>query len=769
MKLLNQSWSTLSGLQLSGALSLPVIMIGYYLGQHYSSLTGFSQIILGNIGLFSLALFYLRTIHHRKGLTIELAETLFGKSGTFICAAGLVLSLMGWSAIQLHLLAAATHQPVVTVLLAASSIYYLTSKDLSFLGRLNVIILPFLVASLSYLLFSLPEQKALPVFLGNESFKRGLVLVMIAGSGLVFDLPTFFRHAATAKDALISIVLLFLIALPLIEGLGIYLALHKLNQASWINSLIQSFSLPTLSFLLLSGLFSSCLNLYSATMTITRLFGLSYSKVLLALSCTSALFALINLEQHFSPFLEMMNLNAEIITLMILIYVGFEGKRMPEPASAQKRWYQTIFIIVLTYAGGAQLLKFSLFNDLFVDLAFLSCLMMGSYCALLGLQKRLKHSREIPKLNDRQQASPETLLTRKDCCDAVSQLNKDNLATLSLGATLLGSGGGGDPSILYGPLHYLLNKNGPVKIIQQDNLPQDALVVPLALIGAPLISLERLPNSIMFLELLNAIRKNNPGRKLVLMPAEIGGCNALTPFMLAAQTGLAVLDADLIGRAFPKLQMCKPAVLGKHQQITYLASPFGNCTSFETSCLNNLETKAREITIQYGSSAVIATFLFEAKEHSDYLIPDSLTRALQLGHLLQNASRDRAHFAELTQARKIGEGILTEICHSLEDGFLTGYALIKMATQTIQVFYQNEYLLVQEEHQEKILAASPELITLLESRSGQPLTSESLRYGLRVEVFALPAPDFWNEPRAYAEVNIDVFGLRYTQRGQAYV
>jgi DUF917 family protein len=342
----------------------------------------------------------------------------------------------------------------------------------------------------------------------------------------------------------------------------------------------------------------------------------------------------------------------------------------------------------------------------------------------------------------------------------MKQLDCDNLMTLSLGASLLGSGGGGDPGILYGHLHYLLKKNGPVTILQPADLPPEALVLPLALIGAPLISLERIPNSTQFIELLKEVRKNYPDRELVLMPAEIGGCNALTPFMLAVQTGLPVLDADLIGRAFPKLQMSKPAVMGKSRQISFLASPFGDCVRFETSCLGSLEARARETTVQFGCSAVIASFLFNAQDQDDYIIAGSLSRAMNLGRLLQTYSLDLSSFASATQAQKMGSGILCEVRQGIEDGFLTGYAEIKQADRKLRVYYQNEYLLVRQSGESAVnVAESPELITLLESRSGLPLASESLRFGLKVEVLALPAPDFWLEPRAYAQVNLQAFGL----------
>ena len=55
--------------------------------------------------------------------------------------------------------------------------------------------------------------------------------------------------------------------------------------------------------------------------------------------------------------------------------------------------------------------------------------------------------------------------------------------------------------------------------------------------------------------LLQTIEEKLLRKPTVLMAAEIGGANAFTPLLAAAKTGLPILDADMIGRAFPELQM----------------------------------------------------------------------------------------------------------------------------------------------------------------------------------------------------------------------
>lgn len=60
---------------------------------------------------------------------------------------------------------------------------------------------------------------------------------------------------------------------------------------------------------------------------------------------------------------------------------------------------------------------------------------------------------------------------------------------------------------------------------------------------------------------------------------------------------------------------------------------------------------------------------------------------------------------------------------------------------------------------EKILATPPEIISVLDAATGEAITSDSLRYGLRVTLISLPAPEIWTTPKGLALVGPGRFGL----------
>ena len=62
-------------------------------------------------------------------------------------------------------------------------------------------------------------------------------------------------------------------------------------------------------------------------------------------------------------------------------------------------------------------------------------------------------------------------------------LNNEDLECMSLGAAILGSGGGGSPSYNLMIAQHMINTYGPVQMLEIDDLKHDDLVVPVAFMG----------------------------------------------------------------------------------------------------------------------------------------------------------------------------------------------------------------------------------------------------------------------------------------------
>src|SRR3954463_6577867 len=80
----------------------------------------------------------------------------------------------------------------------------------------------------------------------------------------------------------------------------------------------------------------------------------------------------------------------------------------------------------------------------------------------------------------------------------------EDLDDIAIGGAIMGTGGGGDPYVGKLMAQQAIRKHGPVKIIDVEELADDALVVPVCMMGAPTGMTEKLPQGE---ELINAFRQ----------------------------------------------------------------------------------------------------------------------------------------------------------------------------------------------------------------------------------------------------------------------
>lgn len=332
----------------------------------------------------------------------------------------------------------------------------------------------------------------------------------------------------------------------------------------------------------------------------------------------------------------------------------------------------------------------------------------------------------------------------------MKKLKFADLELLKLGATILGSGGGGDPKPELMRTIECVERHGLPTIIDVDELSDDDLVVPIAFMGAPLVSIEKLASGKETEAILAAITKYYGKAPSALVPAEIGGSNAFVPLALSSLTNFPVVDADTIGRAFPELHMSACALYGINASPTFLADSLGNTAIVTANSPNRVEKLCRALTESMGSSVAVALYLLTGKEAKGALVRGSISYAIELGKMLQDGS---------LACKRIASGIIQDIEQDIQGGFLTGKVMI----QNFQIDFQNEYLRVSENGFP--LVTTPDIIAILEKETQVPLPVEQLKYGLSVEVIALPAPKVWQSKEALEIVGPRAFGYDSEYRG----
>ncbi len=344
-------------------------------------------------------------------------------------------------------------------------------------------------------------------------------------------------------------------------------------------------------------------------------------------------------------------------------------------------------------------------------------------------------------------------------------VDEGRLEHIAIGAGILGTGGGGNP--YYGKLHArrLVRDGAVIEVVPPDEVPDDALVVSVGTMGAPTVGVERIGRGDEPLVALRAL-EHHLGRKAThIIPSEIGGGNSTKPMVIAAMAGLPVVDGDAMGRAFPELQMDTFSIYGVPITPAALADIYHNVTLFPyLKDALTLERYARAVTIQMGGSAGYAFPGMSGAEMKRTAIPLTLTLADEIGRTVISARSEHTdpvqRVLDVTGGRALFTGKVTDVQRRMAAGFARGSLEIEgtgdSRGMTMGIDFQNENLIARTGNE--IIAVVPDLICIVDQETAEPVTTEVLRYGLRVAVIGIPAPEMLKTPEALAVVGPAAFG-----------
>ena len=106
------------------------------------------------------------------------------------------------------------------------------------------------------------------------------------------------------------------------------------------------------------------------------------------------------------------------------------------------------------------------------------------------------------------------------------------------------------------------------------------------------------------------------------------------------------------------------------------------------------------------------------------------------------------------------EGKVVDVNRRLARGFAVGRATLQGLGgdngATLHIDLQNENLIALRDGEPA--ATVPDLITVLDAESGEPITTETLRYGFRVVVIGMPCAAAWRDAAGLALVGPRAFG-----------
>ena len=225
---------------------------------------------------------------------------------------------------------------------------------------------------------------------------------------------------------------------------------------------------------------------------------------------------------------------------------------------------------------------------------------------------------------------------------------------------------------------------------------------------------------------------------------EAGGLNSTTPFVVAAQLGIPLVDADGMGRAFPEIQMDRRNDARRLGTPMTLADEKGNSAVIDT--IDNLDGAARADAVDVGAPPMIALYPMDgAQPKAGAPAGDDQPRRRARQRLRETRAAHGDPFDALIEflagtlyrhARVIFEGKVTDVSRANVGGLrLRDCGHRGRPRRLLEVVFQNEHLVARIDGE--VAAIVPDLICVLDADRPSRSQPRRIRYGQRVKVMAV--------------------------------
>ncbi|PHH59956.1 hypothetical protein CDD81_2355 [Ophiocordyceps australis] len=389
-------------------------------------------------------------------------------------------------------------------------------------------------------------------------------------------------------------------------------------------------------------------------------------------------------------------------------------------------------------------------------------------------------------------------LYRPNVRDGIWHLSELDLALMATGCGVLGTGGGGPTYYEYLKCLHLMRRGCSMRIVSPKALADDAVVCMGAWYGSPSVINERISAGGEIIDAIKAVNRIKGLSKFdALFSDEIGGGNGLSALPTSVHFDVPVVDGDAMGRAFPTMYHIIFSVYGYPLEPCSITDGAGNVSVvMNTDSPLRLERLMRASAIELGLACASSSNPLTGAIVKAYGVPNTLSQAWYLGRAVHLARRNKTSYVDaifdVCAGKLLYTGKIVQVERYIGGGYTLGTVVIaplsadeleapgnqagsKAKLEPIQgrhmvIPFQNEYLYAAysdatgSEPSRQVVCTVPHLISIL-GHDGEAIGSQELRYGLRVNVIALPAHPLWRSERGLKVGGPAGFGLDMDEVG----
>ena len=337
------------------------------------------------------------------------------------------------------------------------------------------------------------------------------------------------------------------------------------------------------------------------------------------------------------------------------------------------------------------------------------------------------------------------------------KLSIGDLKDVVVGATFLGSGGGGSGENGMKLVEEIGRVVKEVPLVSPEEVPDNEHIAMIAGMGAPKALKEKGfgPEAIYAFEGLERLYSIVGVSFKHIMPGETGGFNSITPIYVAAVKKLSVVDADGTGgRAVPELGTTLYQLYGIHHSPFVVANRGGDLVAGwlkDPMDGNAAENIARHVTVAFGMLAGLGTWVVTGWQVKNYLEPKVLERSLSVGRAVREAKSKGLDpvkaVAEAVKGYELFRGVVKKVETKTVAGFDFGRVTLEgfegYRGRSFYVDFKNENMIAWRSPGEPA-AMVPDLICWL-TADGTPLTNADIAEGMKLAAIGVPASERWRK------------------------
>lgn len=373
-----------------------------------------------------------------------------------------------------------------------------------------------------------------------------------------------------------------------------------------------------------------------------------------------------------------------------------------------------------------------------------------------------------------------------DIRNGVWTISQIDLLWFSMGCYVLGCAGGGSPQCEYLEVRNILNEGYEIKIQEYTTINDTDIVAWGGIMGSPAVSYERLGGTDTVDALAEILKFTGKEDCKALMCLEIGGANGLQSLIMASSKyfNKPLLDCDWMGRAYPTYYQ---TTLAAH--TTGMLAPaaisdgVGNSLVLTTANSDVLtDVILRASCGEMGSRVGYAGRPSEGSLVKKYSVKNSYSLAWRIGRQIAysqetnstdqvvdriinevggNGSAKKLFTGKITSGEQklykghsYGQIVISAFSAEDQDGCVNSDVPFVETSGIVRIPYKNEIMYAEHEHDgtKKILASVPDLISVIDSQSGQAIGVPEFKFGLRVVVIGISGSDLWTDSEKSREL-----------------